>query len=197
VITAFALAFALQENASDIKFAWIYNGREDVESMSTCGLLFRALPAALSVTDEMDIRDICAAVTAEVAGAIEHCCYPYINKTSNVVTDDMPYILYQSDIRDAGQEGLAFEQIDIRQNHAASQSIMDVEVLDGKSGLKLSIHYAASRYEQATMEAFADVFVKVFQLLAAHTQQSALTFAMIREQVMGKKSFFARLLGKR
>ena len=196
VLTVFALAFAIHENASDIKFAWIYNGREDVESISTCGLLFRALPAALSLTDEMDIRDICTAVAAEVAGAIEHCCYPYISRTSNVVADDMPYILYQSDIRDAGQDGMAFEQIDIRQNHAASQSIMDVEVLDGKSGLNLSIHYAASRYEPATMETFADVFVKVFRHLAAHTQQSALTFAMIREHVNGKKGFFARLLGK-
>jgi hypothetical protein len=196
VLTAFALAFALRENASDIKFAWIYNGREDVESLSTCGLLFRALPAALSITDEMDIRDICAAVAAEVASTIEHCCYPYINKTSNVVADDMPYVLYQSDIRDAGPAGMAFEQIDIRQNHAASQSLMDLEVLDGKSGLKFSIHYASSRYESATMETFADIFVKVFRILAAHTEQRSLTFGMIREQVMGKRSFFARLLGK-
>ena len=164
--------------------------------MSTCGLLFRALPAALSIKDDMDIRDICAAVSAEVAGAIEHCCYPYVNKTTNVVTDDMPCILYQSDIRDAGQDGMAFEQINIRQNNAASQSIMDVEVLDGSSGLSLAIHYASSRYEQKTIDAFADIFVKVFQLLASHTEQSALTFAMIRKQVMGKKSFLARLLGK-
>ena len=90
---------------------------------------------------------------------------------------------------------MAFEQIDIRQNNAASQSIMDVEILDGKDGMKLVIHYTASLYEKATMERFMTTFARTIGVVAAHTDQAALTFRDIREAVLGKPGFFARLFG--
>jgi acyl-CoA synthetase (AMP-forming)/AMP-acid ligase II len=196
-IAAFAIAFALHERAKNVKFSWIYNGREDVESMSSCGLFFRALPAAFRFTDDTDLRDICAATSKMVAEAIEHCCYPYLNMTLNAAEDDLPCLLYQSDIRDAGQDGMAFEQIDIRQNNAASQSIMDVEILDGRDGMKLAIHYTASLYEKSTMERFMTTFAKTIGVIAAHTDQSKLTFGDIRDAVLGKPGFFAKLFGGR
>jgi len=196
-IAAFAIAFALHERAANVKFSWIYNGREDVESMSSCGLFFRALPVAFRFTDDLDIRDIYASTSEQVAKAIEHCCYPYLNATLNAAADDLPCLLYQSDIRDAGADGMAFEQIDIRQNNAASQSIMDVEILDGKDGMKISIHYTASRYEPATMEKFIALFARTVGVLAAHTDQSALNFGNIRDAAADKPGFFARLFGSR
>jgi len=193
-IAAFGIAFALKENAKNVKFSWIYNGREDVEAMSTCGLLFRDLPAGFRLTDEMDVRDIFASAATQVSKAIEHSCYPYVDKTLNVVEDDVPYILYQNDIHDAGiADGMAFEQITVRQNNAASQTILDVEVLDGREGLQLAVHYAASRYERATIERFRDLFAAVCRLLATHTDQAKLTFADIRTAILGKPSFWQRL----
>jgi len=192
-IAAFGIAFALREEAKNVKFSWIYNGREDVEAMSTCGLLFRDLPVGFRFADDMDVRDIFASSSEQVAKAIEHSCYPYVDKTLNVVSDDVPYLLYQSDIRDAGADGMTFEQVDVRQNNAASQTVFDAEILDGQDGLKLSVHYAASRFERSSVEAIQDVFVKVCRILVGHTDQSALTFGMIREQVFGKPSFWQRI----
>lgn len=194
-ITAYAIAFALHEGTRNVKFSWFFNGREDMEAMTTCGLLFRALPIAYRFDLKQDIRDIYATTTEQVAKAIEHCCYPYLYKDWNVVEDDLPGVLYQSDIHDAGQSGISFEQIDLRQNNAASQSVMDVEILDGKDGLKLAIHYAASLYEQKTIEAFVNTFIKVCKVLSEHTDQSAFTGEMIRNEVIGKPGFFARLFG--
>jgi len=194
-IAAFAIAFALKERAKNVRFSWIYNGREDVEAMSTCGLLFRDLPAGFRFTDDMDVRDIFASAANQVAQAIAHSCYPYVDKTLGVVSDDVPYLLYQNDIHDAGMaDGMAFEQIAVRQNNAASQTILDVEVLDGHDGLKLAVHYAASRYEQTTIEVFRDLYADVCRLLVAHTDQSALTFGMIRDRLCGKPSLVRRCL---
>ena len=195
-ITAFGLAFALHQRARNVKFSWIYNGREDVEAMSTCGLLFRDLPVGFRLTDDMDIRDIYASASEQVAKAIEHSCYPYVDKTLNVVSEDVPYLLYQSDIHDAGADGMAFEQVDVRQNNAASQTVLDAEILDGREGLKLALHYAASRFDPPTVESFADILVKVCGVLAAHTEQAPLTFADIRDRTVGRPSFLARLLGR-
>ena len=195
-ITAFGIAFALHQRARNVKFSWIYNGREDVEAMSTCGLLFRDLPVGFRFTDEMDVRDIYASASEQVAKAIEHSCYPYVDKTLNVVSEDVPYLLYQSDIHDAGADGMSFEQVDVRQNNAASQTILDAEILDGRDGLRLALHYAASRFERPTVESFADVLVKVCGVLAAHTEQAPLTFADIRDRVIGRPSLFNRLFGK-
>ena len=195
-ITVFGIAFALHQRTKNVKFSWIYNGREDVEAMSTCGLLFRDLPVGFRLTEGMDIRTIYASASEQVAKAIEHSCYPYVDKTLNVVSEDVPYLLYQSDIHDAGTNGMAFEQVDVRQNNAASQTILDAEILDGRDGLKLALHYAASRFEPSTVESFADILVKVCDVLVAHTEQAPLTFADIRDRVVGRPSLLRRLFGK-
>ncbi len=192
-LTAFALAFAIREKTGNVKFSWIYNGREDVESMSTCGLLFRALPIAFELNREMDIRDVYARTSEQVAKAIENCCYPYLYKNSNVVTDDIPCVLYQSDIREAKANGMVLEQVPIRQNNAASQSIMDMDILDGEDGLKIVIHYSGSRYDRETMEDFTKFFIKICKVLAEHNDHSALTLATIYDRV--NPSFFSRLFG--
>ena len=192
-IAAFGLAFALHQRAKNVKFSWIYNGREDVEAMSTCGLLFRDLPVGFRFTDGMDVRDIYASASEQVAKAIEHSCYPYVDKTLNIVSEDVPYLLYQSDIHDAGADGMAFEQVDVRQNNAASQTILDAEILDGRDGLKLALHYAASRFERPTVESLADILIKVCGVLAAHMEQAPLTFASIRDRVIGRPSLVQRI----
>jgi len=195
-MTAYLIAIALKERKRAIQLSWIYNGRDDMQAMSTCGLLFHDLPNALRFRDEQDIRELYASVQDQVRKAIEHSVYPYNEKNARVVSDDSACFLYQSDIRDGGEGASAFEQVDIRQNNAASQTVLDTEVLDGRDGLKLSIHYAASLYELSTVEGFRDVMVKVCRLLSEHSDQSKLTFGDIRDAVLGKPSLWSRVFGK-
>lgn len=55
--------------------------------------------------------------------------------------------------------------IDVRQNLAASQTILDMEVLDGADGLQLLFSYASSRYEKETIAAYQKLFAEVAKLL--------------------------------
>jgi len=194
-LTVFVLAIAGREKTGDIKISWVYNGREDVESMSTCGLLFLTLPLALHLKGDMDIREVYQEVADQVAKGIEHSCYPYMHRESNVVLDDTACLLYQSDIRDVKADGMVLEQVPVRQNNAASQSIMDMDILDGQDGLKLLIHYAGSLYKQDTIEAFTDFFVRICEILVKHNDQSALTLNDIRKQALSGAGFFAKLFG--
>ncbi|MCR5652330.1 MAG: AMP-binding protein [Ruminococcus sp.] len=190
-ITVAALAIAVYNNKDNIKLSWIYNGREDMLSMSSVGLLFRDLPVGIQFTKEMTLRDAFHSVHEQVQKGIEHSCYPYVEKDRQVVNDDTAYLLYQQDIRDmGGLEELDVDTVEIRQNQAASQTILDMEILDGSDGLVLMIDYAASRYEDSSMERFRDIFVITAQALAAQTSQEDVTIGELRNKLTDKKHFF-------
>lgn len=196
-ITVAALAISVYNNNKDnIKLSWIYNGREDMQSMSSVGLLFRDLPVGLRFTKEMTLREAFQSVHEQVQKGIEHSCYPYVEKDSEVVSDDTAYLLYQQDIRDLGGfEDMNVETIDIRQNQAASQTILDMEILDGAEGLILMIDYAASRYEDSSIERFKDIFVATAQALVTHNSQNDVTIYDLRKKLSDKKNFFEKVKG--
>ena len=100
-------------------------------------------------------------------------------------------MLYQQDIRDGGDlEDMNIEMIHVRQNQAASQALLDIQILDGEDGLETMIDYAASRYKKESVEKFKDIFVRITQLLLHHTTQNDITVKEIREKIKGNNSIF-------
>ncbi len=194
-IAVAALAISIYDKKNDIKLSWIYNGREDVEMMTTVGLLFRDLPIGLRIKDNMSIRDLFAEVHSQVEGGITHSCYPYVDIHNQVGNVESAYLLYQQDIRDMnGGMGMDIETVDIRQNQAASQTILDMEILDGSQGLILMIDYAASKYLQSSMEHFRDVFVMVAQSLVTHNSQEDVSVGEIKKKLVEKHRFFTKIV---
>ncbi|MBQ3285448.1 MAG: AMP-binding protein [Ruminococcus sp.] len=194
-ISVAALAISIYNRKDDIMLSWVYNGREDMIAMNSVGLLFRELPVGLRMKDDMTIRDLFADVQDQVQKGIEHCCYPYVDTHNQAGSSESAYLLYQRDIRDmGGLEELSVEAIDIRQNQAASQTILDMEILDGADGLELMIDYTASLYEDESMEEFKNTFVKVAQALVTHFQDD-LTVGEIRKKCKNKFNFFATFRG--
>ncbi|MBR0235611.1 MAG: AMP-binding protein [Clostridia bacterium] len=195
-ITVAALAISIYNNEPDIKLSWIYNGREDVHMMSSVGLLFRDLPVAIRFNDNATLRSVFADVHDQVQKGIEHSCYPYVDLHNQVAQGESAYLLYQQDIRDmGGLEGFNIEAVDVRQNQAASQSILDMEILDGQDGLQLMIDFAASRYEEESIEHFKDIYVKLAQSLITHNSQKDVTIGEIKKKIADKKSFFQIVKG--
>ena len=196
-ITVAAMAIAFYNKKKDIKLSWIYNGREDLQMMNTVGLLFRDLPIGIRFNDAMTLRDIFADIHDQVQKGIEHSCYPYVDTRNQVGGSESAYLLYQQDIRDMnGMDGMNIETVDVRQNQAASQTILDMEILDGSEGLELMIDYAASRYEQSSIESFKDIYVRIAQSLVTQTSQEDITFADIAKKLEDKKNFFIKIVSK-
>ena len=187
------LAISLYNDKKDVKISWIYNGRTDVEMMSTVGLLFRDLPIGIHFSDDLTVRDIFKEVHDQVQGGIEHSCYPYVDLHNYAGGGESAYLLYQQDIRDMDGGGMNIEAVSIRQNQAASQTILDMQILDGKSGLGLTVDYAASRYEQESIDKYSKLFVMIAQTIATHISQTDLTVSDIKERVQDKKSFFEKI----
>ena len=187
-ITVAAISIALYNKVNDVKLSWIYNGREDLQMMSTVGLLFRDLPVGVRLQDSLTLRDVMADVHDQVQKGIEHSCYPYVDLHNQVANGESAYLLYQQDIRDmGGMEGFDVETVDVRQNQAASQTILDMEILDGADGLQLMIDYAASRYKDSSIAAFRDIFVRTAHALADHQGQADVTIGALRRSMKEKK----------
>ena len=195
-ITVAALAISIYNNAPDVKISWIYNGREDLQNMTTVGLLFRDLPVGIRFKDSDTLRNVFADVHEQVQKGIEHSCYPYVDSRNAVNEGECAYLLYQQDIRDmGGMDGFDIEMVDIRQNQAASQTILDMEILDGAEGLTLMIDFAASRYKEESMEHFKDIYVKLAQALVTHNSQADVTIGEIRAKLDDRMNFFRTIAG--
>jgi len=189
-ISVAALAISIYNGTNDIRLSWIYNGRDDMLMMNSTGLLFRDLPVGVRLKDQMTMHQVFEDVNEQVREGIEHSCYPYIDRINQVAKNENAYLLYQQDMRGAGSlEGFHVNMIDIRQNQAASQTILDMEILDGTSGPELMIDYAASRYQEESINKFKDLFVKVTQVLATHLIGSELTVGEIRDKVVDNRCF--------
>ena len=164
--------------------------------MSSVGLLFRDLPIGVRLKDDLTLRELFADVHDQVQKGIEHSCYPYVDLNNQVGSGESAYLLYQQDIRDmGGLEGMNVTTVDVRQNQAASQTILDMEILDGAEGLILMIDYAASRYKDESIEHYKDIFVRVAQSLVTHNSQSDVTIGQIRKKIEDRKNFFMKIMG--
>ena len=195
-ITVATMAIALYNKARDVKISWIYNGREDLQMMTTVGLLFRDLPVGVHMEDEMTLRDVLADVHDQVQKGIEHSCYPYVDLHNQAGSGESAYLLYQQDIRDmGGMEGFDAETVDVRQNQAASQTILDMEILDGAEGLQLMIDYAASRYRDASIESFRDIYIRVAHTLVANHGQEDITIGDLRKEFRERKHLLQVMAG--
>ncbi|MBQ8953273.1 MAG: hypothetical protein IJ048_04090, partial [Clostridia bacterium] len=195
-ITVAALAISLYNCAQNVQLSWIYNGREDIQMMTSVGLLFRDLPVGICFKDDQTLRDVFADVHEQVQKGIEHSCYPYVELRDQVGVGESAYLLYQQDIRDMdGFDGFDFEMVDVRQNQAASQTILDIQILDGAAGLQVAIDFAASLYEETSIERFKDIYVRVAQALVTHNSQKDVTIRELKAKLEDRRNIFAVVKG--
>ena len=195
-ITVAALAISYYNNKKNIKMSWIYNGREDSELLTTVGLLFRDLPIGLKLEDDVTIRNLMNEVHDQVQKGIEHSVYPYVEADAQAMQDEAAYLLYQQDIRDMdGMEGMDVETVEVRQNQAASQTIMDIQILDGSEGLQIVIDYSAGLYEDESIDKFKDLFAKIAHLIVTHNYHEDMTVKDLRDKVHDRRTLFDAVKG--
>ena len=159
--------------------------------LSSVGLMFRELPVGIHFKDSDTLRNVFADVHEQVQKGIEHSCYPYVDSTDQYSNGEAAYLLYQQDIRDSGGlEEFGIEPVEVRQNQAATQALLDIEILDGSDGLQVMIDFAASQYDEASIEKFKSIYVRLAQALVTHNSQADVTIGEIKKKIADKKNFF-------
>lgn len=177
-MTAAALAMSAYNHCDDILFSWIYNGRGDVQSLSSAGLYFRSLPMGFRFQDDLPIGEVFKDVQRQTEKGIEMSCYPYVNLHSEVGRSETAFFLYQVYLGvDESLDSLEMESVELRHNAAAAQSVLDMEISNGEESgaLVLRLDYSASRYEKESMELFGRLFKDAVSSLLAHLGEKEVT----------------------
>ena len=187
-IAAALLAIAINTNKNDVHVSWVYNGREDLASISSVGLLCRELSVALRLHNKADLREVFTEVHEQVRNGIKYSCYPYMANISQDEDGDIACVLYQRDIREADDfDGMNVARVEVTHNNAAAQSVLDIQILDDEDGLKYVFDYAAGHYEKETMSEFQNIFKQVVSAIVNNANTDGYDFEHLKKDVLGKK----------
>ena len=195
-IAATLLAIAISTNKNDVQVSWVYNGRDDLASTSSVGLLYRELVAALRLCNKTNLRDIFAEIHKQVRNGIKYSCYPYMAMKPQNEDGDTTCVIYQRDIHKIGDfVGINVNPVEIAHNNAAAPSVLDFQILDDVEGLQYVFDYAASRYDEETMTTFQNLFKQVVATIVNNANTDGYTFAQLKKDVCGKKGLLQRIKG--
>lgn len=182
-VTAALLTTAIYEKKPDILISWIYNGRNNMEEMSSVGLLFRDLPVGICFRKDMTLKELYTLVTDQTRGGISHSCYSYIEGNSNVVEDDTLCVLYQDKLRNMEDIPGLLGEVELKNPYGASQNIMDLEILNQEEGLMLAIHYAGSLFKKESIEKFRKIFCATIEALCSHIKDDSITMKKLGREI--------------
>lgn len=195
-ITANILATAYYNKYKDIMVSWIYNGRSNANELNTVGLLFRNLPVAVSLKTNTRLVDLYTEVVNQINQGIEHSCYPYVEIGRGAVVDDIECVLYQDDLREIGDMPGLLGEVEIKHNFAASQNILDLEILNSPEGMQVMLDYASSRYNKETIEVYSKIMGAVIKTLIKYVDTDTATVKTALKNVydeLGVGNIFTKL----
>ena len=178
-ISANILATAFYNRYKHIMVSWIYNGRNDMKELSTVGLMFRNLPVGVSLYGKLKIEALYADVVDQINKGIEHSIYAAVEQNSRVSDDDLECVLYQDDLRELGEIPGLLGEVELEQNYAASQNVLDLEILNSQEGMQVMIDYAASRYDEASIRYYAKIMCSVIKALVNRADDEKATVKTI------------------
>ena len=158
MIAAAILAIGAYNQENDILISWIYHGRNNILYSRTVGLLFRDLPVGIHLDRINGISDLVFEVQEQVRGGMEHDCFPYTEAGFSGMKGMNTCLLYQRHLYDKIRiGGMDMVPIGLRQNLDASQTILDIEVIEKEEKLSLLLDYAASLYDRESILRFGAI----------------------------------------
>ena len=150
------LALSVVNKTSDVMITWIYNGRKDIDSMNSIGMLFYTLPLALSVTDDLTMNEMLADIKEQLNNSIKYNSCSFVSSTYvSPVKDDCICFMLQDDVRTLSEDWQQpFEMMELEIKNRASQTSLDVEITTRGDEPGLYLDYAGSLYKPDTIEQY-------------------------------------------
>ena len=87
-------------------------------------------------------------------------------------------------------------EVEIKRNAAASQNILDLEVLNTPEGLQVMLDFASSRYNKVSIEMYGKIMDKVIQALIKLVDSDSANVKTVLKQVyneLGMGNIFSKL----
>ncbi len=183
-ILAGLLTLAAVTKEKDVMVTWIFNGRSRSEQMNIVGTLYRELPVAIKLRDEMTMAEVITDIRDQIEKGIVYSNYPYVRSIlKRPIIDDTVCILYQGDYYSVDNVlDFSTEEVELEEKNRASQNALDIEILDGENMDLALLDYAAGFYSQKTIEDFGNRLTKMAEKIAKDPELKSKTVGEILEQ---------------
>ena len=125
-----------------------------------------------------------ADILDQIRNGISHSDYPFIDRNAMVRTNDYFYFIYQEDNWNALESiPLEMDEIVIDFEGDASQTAMDVQILDTEDGLVLLLDYSIDRYLDRDVARFMDAIQRLAHGMLSFRDKPETTLGELFEAV--------------
>ena len=164
------LALSAINNACNVMITWIYNGRKDLDSMNSIGMLFYTLPIALSVTDDLTMEEMLNDIKEQLNNSLKYNYCSFVSSTYvSPVRDDSICFMLQDDARTLSEQwNQSFQLMDLEIKNRASQTSLDVEITTRGEEPNIYLDYAVSLYKPETIEVYGILIKNIAGKLMQH-----------------------------
>ena len=159
------LALAAYNRTANVMVTWIYNGRDEVNSQSIVGLLFRELPVAVSIDANMTLQTLCAEVQDQIVQGIVHSAYPWVSLDADPQRNDNTSVNYQNMIGMEKNLPIEAESIELPEPFEASPTALDIDITDKEGGICIGALFSASRFKESDVERFLNLNIAFFSAM--------------------------------
>ncbi len=168
LIAATLLSLSAYNQTADVMTSWIYNGRMNLQFANTTGLLFRDLPVGIHMNEAGTLKKLLREVRKQVQDGMKYSVYPFTETAFTGLRGMNTCLLYQQGIYGAPSlGGTTLRPVEIPHPADASQTILDIEVMDGEDGMKILLDYAGSLYQKESIERFGACLNRALILLTS------------------------------
>lgn len=138
----------------------VNHGRNDERLSNTAGMLVRTLPIYMKIDESVSVRDYIRSADDTIIGAVKNGNYPYTKLSAeyDLSTDIM--IAYQDRMFDTVALGDGSGEVDCMQLDN-SISNLNMMVFKSDGGFKMHFDYRSDLYDKRTIQAFADMYLKI------------------------------------
>ena len=145
---AFGYLLGVYSHAQESLFATIYNGRKDLKTVGTIGMLVKTLPVYIKWQEQLTVRELLHTVRQQLVDSMGYDLYSFneLNALNSHVNSRILFA-WQGDLVSTHQiGGRSYKQIPVMENATGEQLVMQLFRQD--KGLRLNTEYQANVYSQ-------------------------------------------------
>lgn len=146
--TVFGYLLGAYSHAQESLFATVYNGRKDLKTTRTIGMLVKTLPVYVEWQKQPTVRELLHTVKQQLLGSMTHDLYSFneLNALNSYVNSRVLFA-WQGDLVSADTiGGQPYRQLPIMENATGEMLVMQLFRHD--DGLRLDTEYQINAYSQ-------------------------------------------------
>ena len=156
-----ALTIAAYNSSDKVMLSIIYQGRQDIKTVRSVGMLLRDYPVAFDFTEDDTVGRAASALAARLREVMLHGSFsPFINDGERELC-----FIHQGSLQEMPESdiltGIDFPDI----TDAPAEEPVELNVFDGKEGPYVELIYDAGLYRKDSMRVFVMTFEKICLLL--------------------------------